>query len=414
MKPYQPHLIHSILSEPWAISEKYVLDQAVTIEHIIKGDVLFEKGLPVEPIIKSIPCRAESDEFDDAFSSRSELKSIKVITICGPLTKYDQYCGPAGMKTVGQWIQQADNDSNISGILLVLDSPGGSVAGTEELGNIIRDTKKPIVAFIDDLAASAAYWLASQCDEIIANNTTAMVGSIGVLTSFIDAQPALELLGYKFHTITAPQSIDKVKTWNQLRAGNYEEYKENVLKIFAETFINTVKAGRGNIDEKYFTADIYFAKDVIGPLVDKIGNLDFAVNRVAELSISANSIPLNNKNSKMSKPEYKRLAKASGVAAFESADGSITLQADQATAVESALEAHETTNAQLQQKIKDSSNQQARITELEGQLQTANEKIAELEKEPGAESGTINKQIDGAEGSDDDNFYARFNKLKKQ
>jgi len=409
MKPYQPHLISAILSEPWAITEKFVNDQAVTIAHILNGDVLFEKGSPVEPIIKSIPLKAEFDDDEDAFATKNDLKSISVISIAGALTKYSQFCGPVGMKTIGQWIQQADNDSNVSGILLVIDSPGGTVAGTEELGNIIRDTKKPIVAFIDDQAASAAYWLASQCDEIIANNNTAIVGSIGVLTSFIDAQPALELQGYKFHTITAPQSTDKVKTWNQLRAGNYEEYKENFLKIFAEQFINTVKAGRGDIDEKYFTADIYFAKDVIGPLIDSIGNFDYAMQRVAKLS-SKNSKSSNNKNS-MSKPEYKRLAKASGVPSFESVDGSITLQADQAALVETALEQSETATAQLDQEKTKSTNQQSRITELEGQLQTANEEITELKKGAGAESATITRETDGEEKSSD-NFYARFNKLK--
>jgi len=238
-----------------------------------------------------------------------------------------------------------------------------------------------------------------------------MVGSIGVLTSFMDAQPALELQGYKFHTITAPQSTDKVKTWNQLRAGNYEEYKENVLKVHAEQFINTVKAGRGNIDDKFFTADIYFAKDVIGPLVDSIGNIDTAMQRVAELSSKTNTNSSNNSSKSMSKPEYKRLAKASGVAVFETADGTITLQADQAALVETALEQIDTATAQLDQEKTKSTNQQSRITELEGQLQTANDEITELKKGAGAESATITRETDGEEKSSD-NFYARFNKLK--
>jgi len=405
MRPYQPHLISAILSEPWAIYEKFVLDQAITINHILKGDVLFEKGNPIEPVIKAIGG-------DGSGASEKETRNVAIITIAGTLTKNSQFCGPAGMKTIGQWIQDADNDSNVSGILLVIDSPGGTVNGTEELGNIIKDTKKPIIAFVDDLAASAAYWLASQCDEIIANNSTAQVGSIGVLTSFVDAQPALEREGYVFHTVTAPQSTDKVKTWNQLRASDYEEYKENVLRPLADKFITAVKAGRGDIDEKYFTANIYFAKDVIGSLVDSIGTLQSAIDRVVELS--AENSNSSNTNTKMSKPEYKRLAQASGVEAFETADGSITLQADQAAAVESALEAHETQVADLLKKGNDSSNQQARITELEGQLQTANDKIAELSKSAGAESASITKEIDGNDDSDNDSFYARFNKLKKQ
>jgi signal peptide peptidase SppA len=407
MQVYQPHLISAILNEPWAIEEKAVHDLSVTIGNILNQGVVFEKGEPVAPSTHVVIAGSAGPGGRKPQSGKSV--NVAVITISGPLTKNDQYCGPAGMKSIGAWIKNADRDPDISGILLSIDSPGGTVAGTEELGNIIRDTKKPVVAFVDDLAASAGYWLASQADEIIANNSTAQVGSIGVLLSFMDIQPALELQGVKFHVITAPQSGDKVKTWNQLRAGNYEEYKENILKPLAEKFINTVKSARPAIKDEQTTANLYFAKDVVGSLVDSIGSFDVALQRVADLSVNSN---LPNTKPNMNKPDLKRLAKASGVDAFESADGSITLTADQAVTVERALEAHETANAALQQKVTNSSNQQARVTELEGQLQTANERIVELEKDPDDKSATVQKETDGTGDPAEEGFFERFSRLK--
>lgn len=415
MRVFQPHLISAILSEPWAIHEKAVSDYAPIIANILNKDVVFDAGEPIQPKIIAVigAGSAGASAAVKSGSAQTNPVNIAVITIAGPLTKGDQYCGPAGMKSIGEWIQSADNDPNAHAIMLNIDSPGGSVAGTEELVNIVLGTKKSIVAFVDDMAASAAYWIASACDEIICNNTTAQVGSIGVVTSFMDAQPAMEALGYKFHVITAPQSINKVKMWQQLREGNYEEYKENVLRTFAQKFIDQVKANRPNVEESQLIADIFFAKDVVGSLIDSIGTFDSALNRTAELSNLQATFNSPNTNQTMIKPELKRLAKASGVDALESADGSISLTAEQAIAVEKSLEDHETANAGLQQQVTESSNQQARVTELEGQLQTANDRIAELEKKPGAESAAVTPETDadGADGAEE-GFYARFHKLR--
>jgi signal peptide peptidase SppA len=411
MRAFQPHLVSAILTEPWAIYEKVVSDYAPIVLNILNKDVVFDAGEPVLPSAISVNARNSAG----SVSSSSDPVNVSVITIAGPLTKNDQFCGPAGTKSIGNWIKQADKDPSIGAIVLNIDSPGGTVNGTEELGNIIRQTKKPIIAFVEDMAASAAYWLAAACDEIIANNSTAQVGSIGVLTSFMDMQPALELQGYKFHLITAPQSTDKVKTWQQLRSGNYEEYKENVLKPLAQKFIDSVKSDRPSAEEKHFTADIYFAQDVVGSLIDKIGNFDSAVSRAAELSLTSAYLPNPNTKLNMNKPDLKRLAKASGVPTLESVDGSITLTAEQAVAVEGALEAHETSNATLSQKVTDSSNQQARVTELEGQLQTANERIAELEKDPAETTADLNKETDANGGGvNDESFFERLGRLSNQ
>jgi ClpP class serine protease len=98
--------------------------------------------------------------------------------------------------------------------------PGGTVDGTEALANSVKSVEKPVVTFVDGLMASAAFWVGSQADEIIASTDTDEIGSVGVLLSFADLQPYWESLGIKFHKLVASTSPDKTKIWEDLRTGS--------------------------------------------------------------------------------------------------------------------------------------------------------------------------------------------------
>ena len=93
--------------------------------------------------------------------------------------KNDQYCGPAGMATIGNYIKTADKSEKIDAIILHIDSPGGTVDGTSDLAEIVKNTSKPILAFADGMMGSAAMWIGSATKEIIAANNKTQAGSIG-------------------------------------------------------------------------------------------------------------------------------------------------------------------------------------------------------------------------------------------
>lgn len=84
-------------------------------------------------------------------------------------------------------IREIVGDPTIDEIELDVESPGGTVAGTQELADAVYEARKSkrVVARVEDLAASAAYWVASQADEIEANDT-ALIGSIGVYSVLRD------------------------------------------------------------------------------------------------------------------------------------------------------------------------------------------------------------------------------------
>lgn len=126
-------------------------------------------------------------------------KSVAVVKMAGVLMKQMSWWGGTSTLQLRRDVRQAAADPNVSAILLAIDSPGGTVAGTDDLASEVKAArrKKPVWAHIDDLGASAAYMVASQADMIYANNATALVGSIGTLQVVYDYSAAAEREGVR-------------------------------------------------------------------------------------------------------------------------------------------------------------------------------------------------------------------------
>lgn len=126
-------------------------------------------------------------------------KSIAVLRASGPLMKQQPSMGGTSTIALRRQMRQAAAEETVSGILLAIDSPGGTVAGISEAASEIKaaSKKKPVWAYIEDLGASAAYWLASQADVIYANSPTALVGSIGTIVTVYDQSQLAEREGVK-------------------------------------------------------------------------------------------------------------------------------------------------------------------------------------------------------------------------
>lgn len=126
-------------------------------------------------------------------------KSVAVIEATGTLMKQASSMGGTSTVQLRRDIRTAAADPNVSAILLGIDSPGGTVAGTSDLAAEVLAARKskPVWAQINDLGASAAYWVASQADAVFANAPTALVGSIGTVQVVYDASGMAEREGVK-------------------------------------------------------------------------------------------------------------------------------------------------------------------------------------------------------------------------
>lgn len=127
---------------------------------------------------------------------------VAIISIEDQITKHESSFGGTSTLVTRKAIRAALNDSEIASIMLVVDSPGGTVSGVSDLAYAINKSTKPINAYVEDMCCSAGYWIASQCDSISCNNT-AMVGSIGVYTVLYDETGAMEAAGIKARVVSS-------------------------------------------------------------------------------------------------------------------------------------------------------------------------------------------------------------------
>ncbi len=286
-------LLNEILSSVWLIDNERSAYYASLIHTLFNGGCVNQGDLSIE--------RAKSRSFvlsgsspDHSFGLKDESipsGSIAVIPIRSEIMKYDQECGPRGTMSIMDEIDAVNKNPNISGILLLIDSPGGQVSATDLLAEKIRTSPKPVVAYVEGLCASAALWIAAGSDKIFASSDLDRIGSIGVMLAFADLKPYYEKLGVKFHEFTATLSTDKNKEFKDVLSGNYESYRTEVLDKINEKFIAHIKQCRPAVSEDALSGKMFFAQDAIAAgLLDEIGSFQSAVAYTANLAVQYSQV----------------------------------------------------------------------------------------------------------------------------
>jgi len=357
------NLISAIFRSPWYIDQDFVSSHAPLIAQFIQrgyvpvpGELqeeISKKPYAINPIIigagdpGKMVAQTITGSLKRGFDYDQAPRGSKVvIPIKGVLLKQDQDdgCGyfVAGMQTLARRIQEADQHPNIDGIILNIDSPGGTVDGTQALADAIKATQKPIVAFIDGMAASAAYFVASSADHIIAENESISAGSIGTMISIMDTQPYFEKLGVKFHDIFSTLSPDKNSDYMQALEGKYESIQKNWLDPFAKLFRDYVKANRPALGENTLTGKMFLAAESVKVnLIDEIGSIERAVEKIDELSgrSAQKTTPQSKPKQKTKMKNYSLLVALLAVDALEMTDDGVFLNEDQLQAIEQRLSA---------------------------------------------------------------------------
>lgn len=154
---------------------------------------------------------------------------IAVIQVDGTLVHkfgwLDPMCGFTGYDGILRKLRDAYRDPAIGGIWLDIDSPGGSVAGLfaliEEMASMTQDSGgKPIYAWVNEMACSAAYAIASVCDKVY-GPSSAMVGSIGCVIVHSEVSQALDEAGIKVTVIRSGE--------RKMRGNSYEKLDKRTL-----------------------------------------------------------------------------------------------------------------------------------------------------------------------------------------
>jgi signal peptide peptidase SppA len=205
-------------------------------------------------------------------------------------------------------VRAAVKDPSIEGILLRIDSPGGTVAGTADLAKEVSAAakKKPVYAFVEDLGASAAYWVASQATKVYANDPTALVGSIGTFVGLYDLSKQAEMLGIRPIVVSSGGMKGVGFPGSEISEEMVAELQGLVDKT-QEEFSRAIARGRGlPIGEVRKLADgrVHMASDAEGlKLIDGIKTLDQVLSALGEAaeqgkrSLKSEGVPMPDKDS---------------------------------------------------------------------------------------------------------------------
>lgn len=186
-------------------------------------------------------------------------------------------------------MREAIADPDVGAIVIEVDSPGGVVDGIPEAAAALKSMRgsKPIVASANTMAASAAYWLASQADEVVVTPSGA-VGSIGVYAMHRDVSGAMELLGIKNTLISAGKFKVDGNPYEPLSDTARAAIQEDT-DYFYGLFTSAVARGRGakvtDVKSGYGEGRVLNAKAALDAnLVDRVETLGETVARLSSRS----------------------------------------------------------------------------------------------------------------------------------
>jgi protease-4 len=196
--------------------------------------------------------------------------------------------GPSKVAFFREALLKAQKDSDVSGVIVRINSPGGSVAASDAIYHEIMSFRQkrniPVYAFIMELGASGGYYIASAADRIIAS-PTAVTGSIGVIAMKINIDGLLSKIGVSDETY---KSGPKKDFWLPFRPSTPEEKKmlQDIIDKLYDRFINVVFENRQKLltmQEVKTLADgrILTAGDALeAKLIDKVAYLDETVDDI--------------------------------------------------------------------------------------------------------------------------------------
>lgn len=195
---------------------------------------------------------------------------------------------------VRRQIERAEDDQNVKSIIVRIVSPGGAVSSSDQIHYYIsrfkQNTNKPVLAFMQSIAASGGYYSAVACDEIMAEPTV-ITGSIGVIMNHLVIKELLEeKLGINPVTLKSGKRKDWPSMFNETTEEEKQYLMERVVTPAYDRFVTLVTEGRQDVlteSEVRELADgsIYTAQEALeNKLIDAIGYFEQAVGKAQDMA----------------------------------------------------------------------------------------------------------------------------------
>lgn len=272
--------IIEILNARWLIYQDVILNYVPLFfsfmngMRIAPGDFVNEKNkstpYAINPVNTALTYELNSKDIPD--------NSVAIIPIQGVITSWKSM-------NIERFVLQAEENQNIISKLFLVNTPGGMVFYTDILSKTIKQSSKPNIGYVLQMAASGGMWISSNFDRIIASSKLDMFGSIGVMTSFTDLTRFLkEKLNIDIYEIYASKSTKKNEIYRALTdsALSVEDKTKTLvgeLDFINEEFHSVI---RNNLkipeSSEVFTGKMYFAEEAIKQgLAHDINSFDYAL-----------------------------------------------------------------------------------------------------------------------------------------
>lgn len=228
-----------ILTAPWAIEPSKLLEiQAIYLAHARgeKADLAAIEARIGRPLANE-PKPYTIDQ------------GVAILPVEGIIAKranmFMDVSGGVSTELLGRDLQAALQDTAVHSIILAIDSPGGSVDGTQALAAQIRAgaAQKPIVTLASGTIASAAYWLGSAGSAVYIADATTVSGSIGVVANHTDYSKARADRGITVTEITAGK-YKRMASDNAPLTKEGKQYLQDQVDYYYSLFVNAVAAHR--------------------------------------------------------------------------------------------------------------------------------------------------------------------------
>ena len=227
----------------------------------------------------------------DEFNGEIVSEGIAIIPIYGTITLSDSQdlfgTSSLGSDSIIENLKKAENNDGIKAVILEINSPGGTVVASKEVADYVKElkTKKPVVAWIREVGASGAYWIASSSNLIVADEAS-ITGSVGVISSYLQFSDLLDEYGVKYERLVAGKYKDAGSPFKDLETDE-RILMQSKLDIIHEIFLKDVIANRNlnnnqvnDVRTGFFFLGIE-AKEL--GLVDELGGKELAVEKAKEL-----------------------------------------------------------------------------------------------------------------------------------
>lgn len=271
-----PHnlLINSLQDRAWALHPAKFDEIGAFLDRRLVGDKL------------EFPEAASGKNGNKAEETYQVIDGVAVLPVYGIIDKrmnlMMRFSGGTSTELLARDFKKALADPGVDAILLDVDSPGGSVDGPKDLADLIYAARgqKPVIAFANGLMASAAYWIGSAADMVMAN-ATAEVGSIGVAAIHYDFSAADEKAGIKRTAIYAGK-YKRIASDEKPLSAEGKDYLQGIIDDYYALFLGAVAQNRGTdidtVQERMADGRIFIGKKALkAGLVDQIGNFNEAL-----------------------------------------------------------------------------------------------------------------------------------------